>query len=157
MHRVQTYNLQIDAATKQTIIVTEDSIVCDVSLDSPERIVEIMNQFFGLNRMAEEYVYMLGLNSAMEPIGVMQISHGNVSSAYLGVRELLIRALKMGAVRIIVVHNHPTGKRAPSEEDRMVFHKLIEGCRYIDVILSDFIIIAGDSFYSFLTEKEYND
>ena len=61
------------------------------------------------------------------------------------------RALLIGATGIFVVHNHPSGRAVPSEEDRIVTEKLQSAGEAIGIRLIDHVII-GDYFYSFHKE-----
>lgn len=156
MLNVPVYNLTLMPNTLQTSLVREKFVLCDVLFDSPDKIVSAINMFFSLHSMAEEYVYMACMNSAMIPIALMEVSHGTVNSAIAGVREIIIRALCVGAVSIVIIHNHPSSQRNPSVEDRMAFKKIHDGCNYVGLNLTDFIIIAGDSWFSFKNEGEYD-
>ncbi|MCI5806916.1 MAG: hypothetical protein MR029_11405 [Clostridium sp.] len=40
------------------------------------------------------------------PIGFLEISHGTCNAALVGVSEIMIRALIVGTVNIMLVHNH---------------------------------------------------
>lgn len=76
-------------------------------------------------------------------------SVGTVNSALISVREILIAALKSNAVNIIMLHNHPSGNPAPSEDDIKVTELVDKGCRYVGINLNDHIIIGDNKYYSF--------
>ena len=95
---------------------------------------------------------MVALTTALEPIGVFEVSHGTVSLTACTPRELLIRACLCGAARIAVAHNHPSGNTRPSPEDRRACRRLQEACGVVGIGLDDFIIIgdlAEGGFFSF--------
>ena len=52
----------------------------EVTITSPDVLVKVLNKFFFLECKAEEYVYMLAVNTAMKPIGFFEISHGSVNA-----------------------------------------------------------------------------
>ena len=99
--------------------------------------------------MAEEYVYMVALNSAAVPVGVFEVSHGCINSTLLNPRELYLRALLSGAVGIVVLHNHPSGDSVPSDEDLYLTERLVEAGQIIGIHVIDHIIVGEDSYYSF--------
>lgn len=148
--RVNTYTTRINEE-KQTILVKE----CSTNytgvkrLASPKDIAQTMQDVFSLNKCAEEYVYMISLNSACNPIGFFEVSHGTVTSSLLQPRELLIRALLSGATSIIICHNHPSSCPVPSQKDIDVTQNLKKSCDLIGIILHDHIIIGDNSYLSF--------
>lgn len=148
--RINTYVTHINQ-DGQNILVKENSTnYTNVKLlSSPETIVEVMTKVFHLDKYSEEYVYMIALNSKCSAIGFFQISHGTVNSSLVQPREVLIRALLVGAAGIIICHNHPSGYPLPSEMDIQVTTKLKEACELIGIILHDHIIIGNGSYLSF--------
>ena len=60
----------------------------------------------------------------------------------------------MNAVRIILVHNHPTGNPEPSVEDMRITKRFDEICNMMGFDLLDHIIIGGDSFTSIMSIRK---
>lgn len=118
-------------------------------MTEPKEIVKICNDLYSLEIMAEEYVYMIALNSKGKILGAFEVSHGIVSASILNGRELMIRALLVGAVGIILLHNHPSGVSEPSKQDFEVFSKVKGICQLMGIEFLDNIIIGHDCFYSF--------
>lgn len=118
-----------------------------VSYTSPERVYDLCKGI-GLDRMAEEYVYAVYLNTACKLIGFTEITHGTISVSLISPREILQKALFLGASNIIVIHNHPSGNTNPSKQDKDATQKLEKACNLIGISLLDHIII-GDDYYSF--------
>ena len=48
-----------------------------------------------------------------------------------------------------MLHNHPSGNPAPSEDDIKVTELVDKGCRYVGINLNDHIIIGDNKYYSF--------
>jgi len=48
------------------------------------------------------------------------------------------------------MHNHPSGNCNASEEDRNLTKKLVEAGKILDIPVFDHIIIAGNTYYSFV-------
>ena len=120
---------------------------------SPEDATIIGRNFLRMNEEPEEYLYMICMNTKNKIIGVFELSHGNVNSSIVGVREMFQKALLANAVSIIVMHNHPSGDCTPSREDIEVTRRMVEAGKIVGVQVLDHIII-GDQFCS-LKEKGY--
>ena len=120
----------------------------EVTITSPDVLVKVLNQFFFLECKAEEYVYMLAVNTAMKPIGFFEISHGSVNASLLCSREVFLRLLLCGASGMILVHNHPSGAVEASKEDFGVFRKFVKASELMGIEFLDFIII-GKGYCSF--------
>lgn len=135
------------------ILVKENDFeYSEQNLNQPKYIVEMMNSVFSLDRKAEEYMYLLALNTKCVPVGVFEISHGTVNSSLCSPREILIRALLVGATGIILIHNHPSGDITPSQSDYTSTEKINAACEIIQVDLVDHIIVGSDKFYSMKQE-----
>lgn len=122
-------------------------------LNNPENIVLMMRRLLHIQQMAEEYCYMIALNSSCRPLGVFLISKGTVNASLITPRELYIRALLAGAVQIVLCHNHPSGNAVPSRQDMEITQKIKEAGELINISLADHIIIGSDSYLSFKEAK----
>lgn len=71
-------------------------------LDNVEAIVKLMRDIFEIERRAEEYVYLICLNTKCRPIAFFEISHGTYNMALVSPREILIRSLLCNAANIVL-------------------------------------------------------
>lgn len=151
--RITKYRTELDE-NRHNILVKEKAFnyQCN-NLTSPDIIVELLNDCFHLNKMAEEYLYMIALDTKCHPLGIFEISHGTVNLSLVTPREIFIRAILCGATYIILSHNHPSGVVTPSKEDREIYKRIKESGKLIGIELLDNIII-GDGYYSFLEHEE---
>ena len=101
-----------------------------------------------------EKVLLLLLDNHLQLRGEVTLSSGTSDRALMPVRELFGHALRAGASGIILLHNHPSGDPAPSEEDIRVTARIEEAGRILEVPLLDHIII-GDLRYASLREEGY--
>ena len=76
---------------------------------------------------------------------------GTVDQTPFYCREIIKRALILGASNIIVSHNHPSGSADPSEADINVTLQLNRTCIAVDINLIDHIIMTKDKHFSFCT------
>lgn len=125
----------------------------DGIIRSPEHVAELAMGYLRIQEESEEYLYMICLNVKNRIIGVFEISHGNVNSSVVCIREIFQKALLANAVAIIVMHNHPSGDCTPSREDIKVTERMVEAGELIGVQVLDHIII-GDTYCS-LKDKGY--
>lgn len=142
---VRYFNVELEDKLPQLEVIRE--FECG-KLDQPEKVNEMVREHFRLDKRAEEYVMGVYCDTACNPIGVCEISHGVVNASLVQPREILIRGLLLGAARVMIVHNHPSGDEKPSKEDTNTAKRLKEGCNLIGIPLIDFIVI-GDGYFSF--------
>lgn len=146
--RIIAYRTELNE-NQHNVLVKENSCNYPVdSLSNPQSVMEMLNTVFRLNKQAEEYVYMIALNTKCKPLGVFEISHGAVSQSICNPREIYIKALLCGATGIILAHNHPSGDTTPSKNDMEVYQKIREAGKINGVNLFDNLII-GNGYFSF--------
>lgn len=141
---------------KKAVLEKEYSInypEMDRKMNSPEKVASLAKDFLRLHTESEEYLYMICMNVKLELISVFEISHGNVNSSVVGVREIFQKALLANAVNIIMMHNHPSGDCTPSREDINVTKRLVDAGKIIGIDVLDHIIV-GQSYCS-LKERGY--
>ncbi|WP_339047514.1 RadC family protein [Candidatus Mesenet endosymbiont of Phosphuga atrata] len=74
---------------------------------------------------------------------------GTVDQTPLYVREVIKRALAIGASSIVLSHNHPSGDGHPSSGDIAITKQLNYACHSMDITLIDHIIITARDYFSF--------
>lgn len=77
---------------------------------------------------------------------------GTIDHTPVYIREVIKRALELGASGLIVVHNHPSGDPTPSKSDISVTQKIMEASEKLGILLHDHVIIAGSKHLSFRTQ-----
>ena len=99
-----------------------------------------------------EEFYTLLLNRANEVIQVEQVSKGGVSGTVADGKIIFKRALEVNASSIILAHNHPSGQLKPSEQDISLTKSLLEFGKFIDLQITDHLIITDNNYFSFVDE-----
>ncbi len=74
---------------------------------------------------------------------------GTVDHTPVYVREVVKRALEVGATALILVHNHPSGDPTPSRADIDMTNLIIEAGRPLGVAVHDHIIVGREGHTSF--------
>ncbi len=91
-----------------------------------------------------ERVRVLHLNSRNMLIRDEVMSEGSIDQAAVYVREVIRRAIDLGSVAIILVHNHPSGDPSPSRADIQLTKDIAEAGRRLGIVVHDHIIIGAD-------------
>jgi DNA repair protein RadC len=94
------------------------------------------------HRRVEE-VRILFLNAKNILIANEALWQGSVDEASVHVREVLARAIALGATAIIIVHNHPSGDPTPSQQDIRMTRDLVEAGRHMKVTVHDHVIVGA--------------
>lgn len=95
-----------------------------------------------------ERVRTLYLNSKNMLIRDEVASEGSVDQAAIYTREVVRRAMDLGAAAIILVHNHPSGDSTPSRQDINMTRDIIDAAHKFGISVHDHIIIGKDGFSS---------
>ena len=90
-----------------------------------------------------EEVRILFLNARNMLLANEAMWRGSVDEAPVHVREVIGRAIQLGATAIIIVHNHPSGDPSPSSQDIRMTKELIEAGRHMRVTVHDHVIVGS--------------
>ncbi len=105
-----------------------------------------------ISDLAHEEFWILLLNRSNKVIDKYRISQGGIAGTVIDVKIILKRAVEKLASSIILCHNHPSGNLTPSKADINITNKLREAAELMDIKLLDHIIIADNSYFSFIDE-----
>ena len=95
-----------------------------------------------------ERMRVLYLNSKNMLVRDEVASEGSVDQTAVYTREIIRRAMDLGATAIILVHNHPSGDSAPSRQDISMTREIADAGKKLGVSVHDHIIIGKDGFSS---------
>ena len=90
-----------------------------------------------------EEVRVLFLNAKNLLIANEAMWRGSVDEASVHVREVIARAIALGATAIIIVHNHPSGDPSPSQQDIRLTRDLVEAGRHMKIAVHDHVIVGA--------------
>jgi DNA repair protein RadC len=90
-----------------------------------------------------EEVRVLFLNARNLLLANERMWQGSVDEASMHIREVIRRAIALGATALIIVHNHPSGDPAPSRQDIELTRELIEAARHMKIAVHDHVIVAA--------------
>ena len=99
-----------------------------------------------------EHLRILFLNSSNRLLRDEVMAQGTVNQAPLYPREILKRALEIGATALIIVHNHPSGDPTPCQADVKATSHLVAAARPLEIAVHDHIIVARSGWRSLRAE-----
>ncbi len=102
-----------------------------------------------LESLPHEEFWMVFLNNSHRVLLKEQLSKGGITGTLVDIRLVLKRALQLGAVAMVVAHNHPSGNLTPSASDRQITRRLKEAAELLDLRLLDHLIISREGYMSF--------
>ena len=151
--RIDFYDARITDHNR-TILVKEKGINYECQkMDSPKEISLMLKKLLHMDELAEEHVYLIALNNSCKVLGMFFLSKGTICTSLVSPREIFLRAALIGAVQIVLVHNHPSGNPVPSECDVELTKRLKAGGELLNICLADHIIIGQNSYLSFKEAK----
>ena len=77
---------------------------------------------------------------------------GTVDHTPVYPREVVKRALELGATALIMVHNHPSGDPTPSKADVEMTREVREAGEKLGIVLHDHVVVGKSGHYSFKNE-----
>ena len=95
-----------------------------------------------------ERVRVLYLDTRNRLINDHHVGDGSIDEAAIHPREVIRRAMDLGASALILVHNHPSGSPEPSHADIQITRKIAEAGRLLGVTVHDHVIIGREGHVS---------
>lgn len=128
----------------------EDALQLD-KITSSRSVFEVMHPIIG--DLPHEEFWILYLNNSNKVIKKNQLSKGGITGTLVDVRLVLKNALEVGAVALILCHNHPSGTLSPSQSDKNLTNKLKVAAQSLDISVLDHLIITEQAYFSFADES----
>lgn len=95
-----------------------------------------------------ERVRVLYLDTRNRLIDDHHVGDGSIDEASIHPREVIRRALDLGATALILVHNHPSGNPEPSRADIQITARIAEAGRLLGVSVHDHVIVGREGHVS---------
>lgn len=120
-------------------------------IGSSKNVFELLQPKMG--ELPHEEFWIVFLNNSNSVLHAGQLSRGGITGTLVDVRLVLKQALELGAVGLILAHNHPSGALRPSEADKQITKKLKVASDALDIKVLDHIIITQKEYFSFADEN----
>lgn len=109
-------------------------------LASWQQVLDYCSASMAFNTREELRLLFLNRKNQLIADEVQQV--GTIDQTPLYPREVLKRALDLGASALILVHNHPSGSSTPSKSDIELTLKVIEATKPVGISVYDHLIIG---------------
>lgn len=101
-----------------------------------------------LSGLDHEQVWVLSLDGRNGLRAARRVAEGGLHGCSLEARDVLRAVLRAAASGFVLVHNHPSGDPAPSDEDVDLTTHIVECGRAVGTPLLDHVIVAGAAYSS---------
>lgn len=124
----------------------EESLKVD-KISSSKDAFEILQPIMG--ELEHEEFWILYLNNSNKVLQKSQLSKGGITGTLVDVRIIMKQTLELGAVGLILAHNHPSGTLKPSSADKQITQKIKTAAESLDIKVLDHLIITQKDYFSF--------
>ena len=146
--------IQLKAVGELSARMNKPSNYRRIKITSPEEIAGLLMNELRLER--KEVVKLILLNNKNLILKIMDVSFGGTNSATVDIKLILSEAIKIGAPKIILVHNHPSGDSTPSSKDIEITARLKKSAELLGINLLDHIVIGNMNYESIILDKKWN-
>lgn len=119
-------------------------------IESSQSVFELMQPIIG--ELPHEEFWIIYLNNSNKVIHKNQLSKGGITGTLVDVRLVMKTAIEVGAIGLILTHNHPSGTLKPSEADKQITKKLKIASESLDIKVLDHLIVTEKAYFSFADE-----
>ncbi|MFN4131561.1 MAG: RadC family protein [Caldimicrobium sp.] len=116
-------------------------------LKSPKEVYEYL--IYELKGEKREIFIVIYLATDLKVLSYEKLFKGTINESAVYPREIFGRAYQLGASKIVLAHNHPSGNLTPSEADKKLTKELILAGYLLQINVIDHLIIGLDNYYSF--------
>jgi len=95
-----------------------------------------------------EIIKVLLLNTKNVLQKIVEVGKGGTNKVMVEPKDILAEAIKIGAPKIIMLHNHPSGDPTPSKADYHISERVYMAAQIMGIELLDHIVIGDGRFQS---------
>lgn len=121
------------------------------AISVPQDVAAFVRLAIGANQ--RECLMLLCLNAANRLVHHEILVEGTVDQAPVYPREILKPALIHNATAMILVHNHPSGRAVPSQQDQYMTQKVTTLASEFNIVLHDHLIVCPSKAFSIKTGR----
>ena len=133
------------------LVREKDVIYGARTITSPEELASVVKTF--LANTDREIFLTVNFSKANTINSIHIVSIDSLDSAIVHPREVFKAAILSNASSIALVHNHPSGRLIPSQEDIDITRKLVQCGEILSIKVIDHIIVSEDQHLSFAEQK----
>ena len=109
-------------------------------ISSPDDVINLIGVEMGL--LDHEQLRVVVLDTKHRVQGIKTIYQGSVNQAQVRIAEVFREPIRINAIAIIIVHNHPSGDPTPSAADIALTAELARAGEMLDIDLLDHLIVG---------------
>jgi DNA repair protein RadC len=110
------------------------------AISSPEDVVDLIG--YEMAALEQEQLRVVLLDTRNRIIRAPMVYQGSVNEASVRIGELFREAVRVNAVSIILVHNHPSGDPTPSSADVSLTVEVVAAGKMLDIAVVDHLVIG---------------
>ena len=122
----------------------------NITINKPSDVVDILFEEMRFEKQEILKVVILGNKNKLLKIKDIEKGTGNFVKA--SIKDVLNEAVKVQAMQIILVHNHPSGDVTPSKNDIEFTREVKKASTILGINLIDHIIIGGNNYISIFSK-----
>lgn len=115
--------------------------------ESPQQVKDFVRMQLG--HLAHEVFAVLFLDAQHQLIRLEEMFRGTLTHTSVYPREVVKRALEVGAGAVILAHNHPSNIAEPSRADELLTETLRRALQLVDVRVLDHFVVSRTQVTSF--------
>jgi len=115
-------------------------------IESPQMAAAVLSSELMWQKNERFAVLLLDVKNRL--LGTQIVTIGTATETLIHPREVFREAIKQGANRLIIAHNHPSGGLEPSPEDLESTEQLLKGGQYLGIPLLDHLILGNGNHQS---------
>ncbi len=127
--------------------LARDEVIGQPVLSSWQALLDYCQASMGYAKTEQFRLFYLNRKNAVLADELQQ--EGTVDFTPVFPREVVKRALELGATAIIMVHNHPSGDLEPSDDDITMTREIKEAAEKLGIVSHDHVIIGKGGTTSF--------
>lgn len=115
----------------------------------PSQIQNFLEHAKNIRVQKNEQVLVLFLHKKKGIIKKQIVATGSARETRLSAYQIFAPALLCGCHTIVLIHNHPSGKVFPSQNDYITTLTVAEGAQLLQMRLYDHLIVTETDYFSF--------
>ena len=122
----------------------------NITINKPSDVVDIL--FEEMRFEKQEIIKVVILVNKNKLLKIKDIAKGTGNFVKASIKDVLNEAVKVQAMQIILVHNHPSGDVTPSKNDIEFTREVKKASTILGINLIDHIIIGGNNYISIFSK-----
>lgn len=139
-------SIQLKAICELTKRISKPGDVTKFKITSPEDVAMMMMEEMRFLKQERLVTMLLDVQNVVQKIVINTI--GGLNFSAISPREIFREPIKIGADKIVIIHNHPSGNPFPSDNDIKLTLRFAEAGRLFGIEVLDHIIIGNGVFSS---------